>query len=69
MARYTIDSLTPTFITTKAGLPKKAYSVTFTLLDYDEQHSIDVERDDPDAIEAEIEAFIERRNRLASLGQ
>lgn len=68
MARYTVDILAPTFVTTKAGLPKKAFSVTFTILEYDEQHTIDVPDNDPETIEEAIEAFIERRDRLASLG-
>lgn len=69
MARYTVDSVLPTFLTTKAGLPKKGYSITFTMLDFDEQHTIDSESNDPDIIGPLIEAEIDKRERLAQLGQ
>lgn len=69
MARYTIDSVLPTFVTTKSGIPQKGFTVTFTIIEYDEQRTVDVLDDEPDVIEEAIEAAIERRNRLAQLGE
>lgn len=68
MARYTIDSVTPTFLTTKAGLPQKGYTIKFTILEYDEEHTIDSVSNDPDVIGPLIEAEIDKRDRLAQLG-
>ena len=67
--RYKIISVQPTFIIGRNGLPAKGFSVKFIIVAYDEEHTVETISDDPDVIEAEIESFIEKRDRLAQLGQ
>ena len=69
MTRYKILRATPTFIETRTGLPKPGKSLTVLLVDFDEEHTIDVESLDPLVVEPAIEALIEQRERLDQLGE
>lgn len=68
MADYRIVRTSDTFIIGRDGLPKKGKSIVIELPEFDEQHIIEVEGFDPDRIEEEALALLEKRRRLADLG-